>query len=427
MGIKSIPGFQLFGKIALTCSIALQMMIIPSLSWAQVLPGRGEAMKDVDYTYKGQHFVLRSYRNQLMMVLQNGLPIVVFINGRTQAASADPQLVALAQSAAAAYKAGTPSEGNSGSKPTGSGLTVDGVIKMVSAGLSDDLIIAKIQSSGQSFDLSVDDMVRLKKANASNAVIKAMMSGAPSPTTPPGNLSAGPVPSAPSASAPAVSNSVAENPNLGKLQKEGFLSSIKHGVTRAAQGKTVIDRLSMRNILPQWDPNRPLDEQFPHIAITVVYAPMGWTNDYREVIEKMGKLPSCFRLKAVVWLDANRSVPTDEFPWCIQQDLMLSELQPNYPFSFQRTRADFGHTTGINRTDGPEPPDALLPNDRDTLAMEAKTNAGQASKDLNLDDNSYFALMFANVRRDLGETLNDDGDFRVWVTSIKKAAGPPLF
>jgi hypothetical protein len=35
--------------------------------------------------------------------------------------------------------------------------------------------------------------------------------------------------------------------------------------------------------------------------------------------------------------------------------------------------------------------------------------------------------MFANVRKDLGETLGSDGDYRVWITNIKKAAGPSLF
>jgi hypothetical protein len=45
--------------------------------------------------------------------------------------------------------------------------------------------------------------------------------------------------------------------------------------------------------------------------------------------------------------------------------------------------------------------------------MEAKTNPQGASKDLNLDRNSLFAIMFANVRKDLGETLGSDGDYRV--------------
>jgi hypothetical protein len=137
-------------------------------------------------------------------------------------------------------------------------------------------------------------------------------------------------------------------------------------------------------------------------------------------------VPICFKLKAVVWLDATRSKPTDEFEWCPQQDMMMTELQATYLYSMAATRADYGKTTGINRTDGPQAPDKLLPNDRGTLDMEAKTNPQGASKDLNLDELSLFALMFANVRKDLGETLGSDGDFRVWVTSIKKASGPSI-
>ena len=408
---------RLFSRIALACAIALSAIAMPSLSLAQMPPG----MKDVDYSYKGQHFVLRFYKDQLLMVMHDGMPVVAFLNGNARPMSSDSQLVSIAQSAASAFKAGTPSEGTPGSAPAAPGLTVDGVISMVGAGLSDDLIITKIQRSGQSFDLSTDDMVRLKKANASDAVIKAMMNATSTPAALPGNSIAGAGIAAPPSASPTAPNPIAENPKMGKLPKEGFMASIGHQVVREAQAKTVIDQLSMRNILPQWDPNKPLSRQFPHIAITVLYAPMGWTDDYRVTLQKMGNIPSCFKLKAVVWLDASRSVTTDEFQWCIQKDMMLSDLQPTYLMSFIPTDADSGQTTGINRTDGPEPPDTLLPNDRDTLAMEAKTNAGQGSKDLNLDQNSYFAFMFANIRRDLGETLNSDGDFRVWVTSIKKA------
>jgi len=105
----------------------------------------------------------------------------------------------------------------------------------------------------------------------------------------------------------------------------------------------------------------------------------------------------------------------------------MSELQPTYLYSLAATKADYGQTTGVNRTDGPQPPDKLLPNDRATIDMEAKTNPQGTSKDLNLDETSLFAIMFANVRKDLGETLGSDGDFRVWITTIKKAAGPSLF
>ena len=399
----------------------------------------------VPYVYKGKSFEIRLLRGQVFMALQNGLPVVMYIRGTVRPVSTDPAVVSLAEDAVKAYQAGMPSGGAGAAAAAGTGaaastaataptgLTVDGVISLIDAKISDELIIAKIQKSGQSFDLSTDDMVRLKKAGASEAVMKAMMSPAPAPTTaiaPPAGLTATGVTAAAGAapSANAAPNPVAENPNMGKLKKEGFMASIGHGVSNAATGKSVIDRLSMRNILPQWDPNLKLSQQYPHIAITVLYAPMGWTEDYREVVRKNNKLTSpCFKLKAVVWLDAARSKTTDDFDWCIQQDMFMSELQTTYLYSLAAARADYGQTTGINRTDGPEPPDKLLPNDRATLDMEAKTNPQGASKDLNLDQISLFAIMFANVRKDLGETLGSDGDYRVWITTIKKAAGPPLF
>jgi len=392
----------------------------------------------VPYVYKGQNFEIRLLRGQLLMVVQNGMPVVMYMRGAVRPISTDPAVVALAEEAAKAYQAGTPSGATggaiSGTAPASTtagtappaGLTVDGVISLISAGISDDLIIAKIRKSGQMFDLSTDDMVRLKKAGASDAVMKAMMTAAPAPA-PPSTAPAAPSDPVAAPSAAVAPNPVAEDPNMGKLKKEGFMEAIGNGVKNAATGKSVIDRLHMRNILPQWDPNKPLSEQYPHIAITVIYAPMGWTDDYRAVLRKNSALAPCFKLKAVVWLDATRSKTTDDFQWCTDKDFFLTELQPTYLYSFAATRADYRQTTGINRTDGPQPPDKLLPNDRATLDMEAKTNPRGASKDLNLDSISLFAIMFANVRKDLGETLGSDGDFRVWITTIKKAAGPSLF
>ena len=419
----SIPPFSLF-----SLCMAAQAQV------AQ--PGMPAGVTIVPYVYKGTSFEIRLYQGQLLMVAQNGLPVVMYMRGTARPISTDPAVVSLAEEAAKAYQAGVPSgvangAGIAATPSTGAssaaGLTVDGVISLVSAGISDDLILAKIQKSGQAFDLSAEDMVRLKKAGASDAVMKAMMSATPAPVA----VSVTPIAGSNAAAAPPVDvapNPVAENPNMGKLKKEGFMGTIGHGVSNAVNGKSVIDRLSMRNILPQWDPNKKLNEQYPHIAITVLSAPMGWMDDYRLVVRKNNKIARpCFKLKAVVWLDATRSKTTDEFEWCIDNDMFMSELQPTYLYSLAATRADHGQTTGVNRTDGPQPPDKLLPNDRATLDMEAKTNPRGASKDLNLDANSLFAIMFANVRKDLGETLGSDGDYRVWITTIKKAAGPSLF
>jgi hypothetical protein len=74
---------------------------------------------------------------------------------------------ALAQQAAA-KKTST-----SASKPQS--LTVDGVLDMVQAGLSDDVIVARLRKEAKPFDLSSDDMIRMKQAKVSDAVLKVML------------------------------------------------------------------------------------------------------------------------------------------------------------------------------------------------------------------------------------------------------------
>ncbi len=44
------------------------------------------------------------------------------------------------------------------------GLTVDSVVALVGAGLSDDVIIARLRKEDKTFDLTTDEMIRLKKA-----------------------------------------------------------------------------------------------------------------------------------------------------------------------------------------------------------------------------------------------------------------------
>jgi hypothetical protein len=73
-----------------------------------------------------------------------------------------------------------------GQEPT-KRLTNQSVIEMVSLGLSDDVIIAKIRSVSASepdalkFDTSIDGLKALKAGNVSDAVIKVMLNPAPPP------------------------------------------------------------------------------------------------------------------------------------------------------------------------------------------------------------------------------------------------------
>lgn len=69
-------------------------------------------------------------------------------------------------------------------------LNNDAVIKMVKAGLSDDIIIATINSQPGSFDVSTDGLIALKAGGASDKLVAAIITrhsapatGAPAPTS----------------------------------------------------------------------------------------------------------------------------------------------------------------------------------------------------------------------------------------------------
>lgn len=59
--------------------------------------------------------------------------------------------------------------------PTSDGLTLDGVLAMVQAGLSDDVIIFRLRKEGKPFDLSAEEMIRLKRIHVSDNVLKVML------------------------------------------------------------------------------------------------------------------------------------------------------------------------------------------------------------------------------------------------------------
>ena len=69
-----------------------------------------------------------------------------------------------------------PSPAQTVEQPTSNAdFTVDDVVKLVEAGLSEDLVIAKIRQNGKAFDLGVDELLSLKKASVSDKIIKEMM------------------------------------------------------------------------------------------------------------------------------------------------------------------------------------------------------------------------------------------------------------
>jgi len=90
-----------------------------------------------------------------------------------------------------------------------SALTVEDVIKLAKAGLSEDIIVQQIERKGQAFDLSSDQIIELKAAHVSDRVVEVMLdpekadAPASAPPTPFARAEAPPpTPSAPEAAAP---------------------------------------------------------------------------------------------------------------------------------------------------------------------------------------------------------------------------------
>lgn len=54
-------------------------------------------------------------------------------------------------------------------------LTVDSVVAMVQAGLSEDVVVARIRKEDKAFDLSPEDMINMKKAGVSDGVLRVML------------------------------------------------------------------------------------------------------------------------------------------------------------------------------------------------------------------------------------------------------------
>ena len=89
-------------------------------------------------------------------------------------------------------------------------LTNDSVLKMLAAGLDEETVIAKINSSAAKFSVDTDSLIRLKSANVPQAVVRAMLNWkapgtAPAAVAPPppptepaaGNLGKDPAPAIP--------------------------------------------------------------------------------------------------------------------------------------------------------------------------------------------------------------------------------------
>ncbi len=70
-------------------------------------------------------------------------------------------------------------------KPPANELTAEQVVQLVQAGLSEDLVIAKIKKNNKAFDLSTEQLLQLKKAGVSDNIIRLLMDPTAQPVAAP--------------------------------------------------------------------------------------------------------------------------------------------------------------------------------------------------------------------------------------------------
>ncbi len=143
----------------------------------------------------------------------------------------------------------------------------DSVVKLIKAGLSDDLIVTTISGSPGAYDTSADAIIALKNAGASDKVIAAIIARAAAPATP--------APVSPAAAGPVRPAGIDDvgvyyrdrngawqmlEPEIVNFKTGGFLKSIatdglvKGDINGHIQGKTSKNVLSFPVVLAVYVP-----------------------------------------------------------------------------------------------------------------------------------------------------------------------------
>jgi hypothetical protein len=187
-----------------------------------------------------------------------------------------------------------------------------------------------------------------------------------------------------------------------------------HGEAPGGSAGPAFDSLGLKDILPQFDPAKPISQQFPHVALTIVRSPRGWsgTSIRANHTGRQGTFEGCWTLQAVVWTSETSSRPVGPFDWCSPRDARVT-MGPRAGLGPLGIR-DRDYTTGVRRTDGPRPPSSIFPEDRHDLPQGFLLET-----DLSQNTVTAVWLMFGNLLVAMGSNPATFGDYRVWVTRIE--------
>lgn len=131
-----------------------------------------------------------------------------------------------------------------------SALTIEDVVSLSKAGMSDDVIISKVKRNGKPFDLNVDEIGALKSIGISEKVIKYLMDPSePYSAAPP------PAPPAPAAAppAPVVKAAPPSDPRILKLPPEPGIYYVKNKDVKTADDFAAIE---LKAVVPLKQPGK---------------------------------------------------------------------------------------------------------------------------------------------------------------------------
>jgi hypothetical protein len=125
-------------------------------------------------------------------------------------------------------------------------LTVDDVIRMSKAGVSDNIIIRQVNKLAHHFDLSADEIIQLKNARVSDRVIDAMIGPTSVATPSPAKSEATPLGPAPDAAHDNPSAAQQTKPQTGVGEQAGLPAMREANPTLASEGTQHPDWLYAR-------------------------------------------------------------------------------------------------------------------------------------------------------------------------------------
>lgn len=192
----------------------------------------------------------------------------------------------------------------------------------------------------------------------------------------------------------------------------------------------------LANIFPDFDPARPVAEQWPHVAITVLKTPPFHAQngaDPRSACYNVGRTnyigPSrysdgapgcsgCWTLKATVWQSAVRN-EIKTFDWCFPRHAnYLSSGAANHGFI---RIAQARETSGVRFTEGPTPPEQIVPLDNaHRRFFQQSASVAIKAGDIMWFSTTMNGMMLENIGNQMGFGFSPE-DPRLWIAGFAEA------